>query len=173
MSDPTISKVLGRLEVTGEVGTKLDAQLDAATTEAHEQAGAKKAFAFASKKVLELGAHAKREFEEGGFDNIDPAAVHAKVLDYLRQASTVCDNLQNLAASKELIANGKAKALTDAVDVVQRYHTSARSRYDQLTATPEDHQDGDTEGLQEDAPDSPTRIRGAGRTPYAERKQAE
>ncbi len=127
------------MEVTGELGQTLDKQMQVAENEVFHRQGGKDALKeLALKMTNSLGDLARAERDEGKFNNLDENGVHAVVQRYLKRAFECCDNLAQQKQSEFLVASGKAAALREAVGVTQRFHDTARSRCQQLTAAVEE-----------------------------------
>lgn len=160
----------GRLSVSGDIGEKLDDQLEKAVAEANRKHGESAAYKAGAQAVAKLADHARKDHEEDKLtkDELD------LVLKWLRRGTEVCFNLAEKAKAEELVANGKAAAFRQSVGVAQRYHTSARSRLDQLIAPDDGEGDAGVTGAQDAHPsdeDAGPELTRGGRVSVAARRK--
>ncbi len=118
--------------VTGEIGTRLDEQLTAASNRQQQAAGASHAYHNGATKILLLLDHVKRDFENKESElhkSLEGAAlVRAYVNKYITRCSEAMENLKVQSKAVEVQAGGAVIDLKQAVETVQRYHTSATKR---------------------------------------------
>lgn len=148
-----LERIAGKVELSGELGETLDKTLEQANNEAEQRRGMRHAYKDAGEKVKALHDHVSREMAEEklplSFDTQAEAASYIK--RWINRAVEICNNLGDKAQSDLLIANGKAAALRQAVEVVQRHHNAAVARHNQLTAPPEEDEEepeSESEGKQ-------------------------
>ncbi len=147
MTDSQLAKYEGKLELSGELGEKCEAQAKAIEREAHESKGAADALRATGSQIhKQLVALLEKEWEDGEFaDCTDPEHARAKVKRCITRAVGFCENLSAMAKNNELVASGKAKALSDMADLLKRHNDAAAARIRQIQSPPEPTDPGSPE----------------------------
>lgn len=138
-----LERVLGKVEVSGQIGDKLDEVLKAAEGEVHQRKGMQAGCQLSAKAVVGLLPHVDKDFEEGDLEGLNALEIQGLVKKWLVRASESIENLYQRAKAEEMVAHGKVVAMETAVTVVKRYHDSAAARHTQLTAPPEPDDEGE------------------------------
>lgn len=128
----------GKLEVTGQIGEHFDKAHEHAIAETYRRNGAKTWLKRAAKESLEsVLARVKQDREAGKLDlsNFETELqVESLINSYLIKVGECLNNLSAKAESEELVAGGRAAAMRDAAQTIQRYHNASKARVDQITA---------------------------------------
>lgn len=132
-----LEHVLGKVEVSGEIGDKLDEALKAAENEVQQRKGMQAGCQASAKAVASLLPHVDKAFEEGELDGLSALEMKALLKKWIVRGMEAAENLYQRAKAEEMVAYGKASAMNLAVTITKRYHDSAASRARQLTAPDE------------------------------------
>lgn len=146
-----IDRVAGRAEISGEIGEILDKSLEQARSESEQRKGMRFAYKDAGEKVSKLHDHVNqsRDEDELPLSFSSQAEAASYINRWITRAVEICGNLSEKSQAELLVANGKQSALRDALKVVQRYHNTSVSRYNQLTSPPEEEDpESEEEGKQ-------------------------
>ncbi len=121
--------------VTGEIGQGIDARLTDTKDRIQQNIGAGKAFRRASDLILVMKNHTAQDFKDLESElrkATDPALVHAFVNKYIDRCSEAMLNMSVKAKTDELQAMGAVPELTEAIKLVQNYHSAATVRIGQF-----------------------------------------
>jgi hypothetical protein len=129
-----LSEAKGKAEVTGELGESIDESLEHARNSANQAAGAKQALRHSAKAARILHAHIDKDLEEGKVPTTGELETAAYAKAYVTKAIEAMLNLADKFQSDELIENGKAVALKEALEKIDGQHKVAVNRGLQLIA---------------------------------------
>ncbi len=132
-----LEHVLGKVEVSGQIGDKLDEALKAAENEVQQRKGMQAGCQASAKAVASLLPHVDKAFEEGELEGLSSLEVQGLLKKWLVRGMEASENLYQRAKAEEMVGAGKVAAMNLAVTITQRYHESAASRARQLTAPDE------------------------------------
>lgn len=124
----------GRLDVSNDVGEKLDELAELSEREAHQCVGKITALQDAAAKVRLLHDHIDKDFEEGKLKGISGLDGVSTLKLYVTRASEALLNLAEKAKAEHLVANGKVAQARQSVEVVQRYARAAKVTLEQAYA---------------------------------------
>lgn len=132
------NKISGKLEVTGDIGERLDKQLEAARADANKCAGAAYWLAHAAdKSIPSIHAAIDRDFEDGKIKLSDLESdlqLSSLIKLYVSKASESIKNLSIKKKHDEVGSHGRAQGLEEALKLVQKHHNAASVRAQQLIA---------------------------------------
>lgn len=133
------------MQVSGNIGEKLDDMREFAEREEQQALGAIAALKSAVKTVAAMHAHVDSDFTEAqeGKSSAFPSGgtdleIKAYVKKYIIRASEACDNLRERASSERLAKAGKVAAFKEAVKIAQGFHDASVKRAQQLQAMMEE-----------------------------------
>lgn len=129
-----LQTILGKLEVTNEIGETLDKQLQHAENTTQQLAGGSASLRLGAVKVGELGVHVDKDLQEGKLAFESELVAAAYVKGFLRKASEVLLNLADKTKSEELIAHGRVSALKESLEIVKKHCVNAKARAEQIVA---------------------------------------
>lgn len=150
---------LGKLEVTNELGEKLDGDLQRAEQVAQHLHGGAAALKSGAEKIGELGTHVSRDLEEGLLEFETPLKAAEYTRKYLTRAREVLLNLAEKSKNEELVAHGKAAGLRVFMGTLQNHAKAAKARTEQLLAAAEEVQKAEESSEKEPDDDAPRRGR--------------
>jgi hypothetical protein len=139
----TVDEIRGRVQVSGDIGEKLDGVKEASEMKAQQLEGASVAFKTAQKAIALLHASVDKDMEESeGEAKLFPSGgsdleIASYVKRYITRASECCGNLAEKAKADMIAASGRASALKEAVEIVQKYHNASLTRANQIRAAME------------------------------------
>lgn len=135
----TADEIRGRVQVSGDIGEKLDGVKEASEMKAQQLEGAAAGLKAAQKAIALLHANVDKDMEEEGESKLFPSGgsdleIASYVKRYITRASESCENLAEKAKADRIAAAGRASALKEAVELVQKYHNASLTRASQLKA---------------------------------------
>jgi len=132
-----LEHVLGKVEVSAQIGEQLDGALQLAESEVQQRKGMQAGCQASAKSVASLLPHVDKAFDEGELEGLSALEVKALLKKWLMRSMDALQNLHERAKAEEMVAHGKAAAMKMAVTIAQKYHDSAAARCAQLTAPDE------------------------------------
>jgi hypothetical protein len=132
-----LEHVLGKVEVSGQIGDKLDEALKGAENEVQQRKGMQAGCQLSAKAVAGLLPHVDKAFDEGELDGLSALEMKGLLKKWLVRGMEATENLYKRAQAEEMVAAGKVAAMNLAVTITKRYHDSAAARARQLTAPDE------------------------------------
>lgn len=133
-----LQTILGKLEVTNEIGETLDKQLQHAENTTQQLAGGSASLRLGAVKVGELGVHVDKDLQEGKLAFESELVAAAYVKGFLRKASEVLLNLADKTKSEELVSHGRVAAIKESLEIVKKHCVNAKARAEQLVAAHEE-----------------------------------
>jgi hypothetical protein len=132
-----LEHVLGKVEVSAQIGERLDEALQLAENEVQQRKGMQAGYQAAGKAVAGLLPHIDKAHEEGEFNGLEGIELRNAIKKWVVRATEAVENLYKRSQAEEMVAHGKATAMKTAVTIAQKYHDAAAARATQLTAPPE------------------------------------
>lgn len=156
----TVDEVRGRVQISGDIGEKLDKCKENAEQQELQLIGTIAAFKAAAKALESLHGHVDADMKavNDGEDPKDSALfpsagssleIASYVKRYIDRAISLCHNLQAKAEVEKHIAAGKTAAYREAVQSVQKYHSASVTRAKQLISAIEELKSGKLEESEE------------------------
>lgn len=133
-----LQTILGKLEVTNEIGETLDKQLQHAENTTQQLAGGSASLRLGAVKVGELGAHVDKDLQEGKLSFESELVAAAYVKGFIRKASEVLLNLSDKTKSEELVSHGRVAAMKESLEIVKKHCVNAKARAEQIVAAHEE-----------------------------------
>jgi len=117
-----VGKSMVKVDLAKTLGSQYSEMVRAAEKDQLRQEGARDALKLAARRVGDLGLHVDKDLEEGKLsasDMKDPKKVEEFIKRFIKRAVGVLDNLATTAEVARTVANGRAKGLQAAEEVVK------------------------------------------------------
>ena len=128
-----LEQFAAKAQVTGDLGDKLDKDLENSQAEVHRLQGGYLYLKECAQKLASVAENIRKDFEEGKFESKDAKSIHDLLLDYNRKAIECVLNFSELKKSEGLAASGKMVGIKESLQLVKKHHLAATARASQIT----------------------------------------
>lgn len=121
-----------KIATVGQIGSKIDDAVEAATKELHSYEGAEQALKQAIKSLEGLNAHVDKDLDEGKLEDMGPLQVAESIKRYIARCMGLVQNLATTAEVTCWKARGKVEALNTQVKILKGMYDAETAKLEGL-----------------------------------------